>query len=168
MRKPRVMSHNSDNLKLLSHPPNINTNNHTIPKLTPNTQYTSNKMLGFLSMGTSYTQRYFPSGQSTGCVDLMSLYFWLFIFFCLAIVIVNSFAKIYKKNHNSQLTIHNSQLKKIEDWKMKSNLLLLTFLHLTFLLLTFSLSNLQKHYLTTIINIQNRALLFTFYNFVPK
>ena len=46
---------------------------------------------------------------------------------------------------------------------MKSNLLLLTFL-----LLTFSLSNLQKLYQTTIINIQNRALLSTFYIFVPK
>ena len=33
-----------------------------IPKLKPSTLYTSNKMLGFFNIGTSYTQRYFPSG----------------------------------------------------------------------------------------------------------
>ena len=56
--------HRLSKLKPSSQLMKITFSSHTSPKLMPSTQYTSNRMLGFFSIGTSYTQRYFPSGYS--------------------------------------------------------------------------------------------------------
>ena len=62
IKKPEVMFQMFLKVKPSSTQMSSRTKSHTTPKPMPSTLYTSNKMLGFFNIGTSYTQRYFPSG----------------------------------------------------------------------------------------------------------